>query len=185
MIKYLAIKYSMIAFTVVSLSACQLTEPFRSFEKKQVITSISSFDFGQYYLKLKTLNVDELLAEIQLQKQRQVKGYNEAKIKLILLSSLPNSPIVNSYNAKSALNVLNENHSSNAPSTPLANTAFMALLKDQLYEQRLIDQKVLKQEREGETAQLDYQQKMQALKQQVIQLNQQITQLKKIEKSIH
>ena len=184
-LKYFTFKHSVIGFFLISLSACQLHDPFRSYEEKQVVTSISSLDFGQYYLKLKKLTADELLVEIQLQKQHLAQGSSDAKIKIILLSSLPTSPVYNAYTAKSALNEWHESKTLNTEPTAMQNSALMVLLKDQLNQRLFLFQKLLKQERESENAQLDYQQKTQALQLQITQLSQQIMQLKKIEKSIN
>jgi hypothetical protein len=154
---------------LLSLSACQSLG--ESKDKKT--------DFSYYYLWIKNLNNSELKQEVILQKSNKKLGYAKADIQLIMLYSLPNSPIYNPYTAKALLN--------DYPLAPYIETtfsstdiAFIVMLKDQLNQQLLLLEKltnfkgVYQQSKQVNTAQ--------QLK--INQLNKQIIQLKKIEKTI-
>jgi len=165
-------RVSMAFFTILlifMLSGCQLLDD--SSHKKP--------DFSHYYLWIKSLNDDEVKKEIVKQKSNIKSGYTQADVQLIMLYSLPNSPIHNPYTAKSMLN--------DYPLIPYTETtfsatdlAFIVMLKDQLNQQLLLLEKitnykgVYKQAKKLNTAQ----------QLQINKLNNQIIQLKKIEKII-
>lgn len=166
----------------ICLSGCQLTD----FYTPEYMTTASANHFGEYYLSLKMLSESELLDEINEQKSQDSIAAN---VKLILLHSLPTSPIHNAYTAKSLLNEHLKMHDSYQFN--LEDEAFIALLKDQLNQQLFLFQKVISQDLEHDAESEKYQtinQKQKhdisTLKSTVEQLTKQITQLKKIEKSI-
>lgn len=146
----------------------------------QVSPTITPFDYSYYYVWLKTLAPDELLAEITKQKQGSEDPNNHTHyIKLMLLHSLPRSPIYQPYNAKTILNqypiLISEISNIQNQSS---NLGFVLLLKDQLNAQiRLI------QKRQQHTRLQQEKLTEQAL--QINQLTRQLTQLKKIEKTIN
>ena len=154
---------------LLSLSACQSLG--ESKDKKT--------DFSYYYLWIKSLNRDEISQEIIQQKSNKESGYTQANVQLIMLYSLPTSPIHNPYSAKTLLNdyPLTLNIKTTFSDTDLA---FIVMLKDQLNQQLLLLEKltnfkgVYQQSKQVNTAQ--------QLK--INQLNKQIIQLKKIEKTI-
>jgi len=196
--KQLQFKRIVLAACLLALSACQLNDQFRSYDEKHITTNISSLDFGQYYLSLKTLTTNELMAEIQKQKQFQAiangsssgddneanssVGSHDATIKMILLYSLPESPIYNAYTAKSLLNEYFRLQQTQLEQTHLSmpNEAFIHLLKDQLNQQIYLFQKLLSQDISEEA----HKKHSLTLERKVAQLEQKIQQLKKIEKSI-
>jgi len=173
-----------LSFTlVVSLLGCQLiSQP----EKSQP-------SYGQYYLWLKSLTSEEIVQEIAQQKQSLNDGNLQAKVHLLLLHSLPSSPIHNAYTAKTILNKQkNQYVESHYNST---NLALLAVLKDQLNQQLLILNRLSEKSNALLLSKQQYQavDKLHAtnealvtqLKQQVVQLKQQIQQLKRIEKNIN
>ena len=142
--------------------------------------------YGQYYLWLKTLTSEELAVEIAQQKQSLLQGNIQAEEYLLLLHSLPSSPIHNAYTAKSILNK-RKNQYVESHYNP-TNLALITVLKDQLNQQLLILKKLT-----DKTEDLQLSRKQQvalnksntANKALIIQLKQQIVQLKKIEKNIN
>lgn len=156
--------------------------------------------YGDYYLWLKTLDNDELLQEIEQQnKNKEVKS-PDADIYVMLLHSLPKSPIYNPYTAKSILNKLQLQYVESRYNP--TNLALMTLLKDLLNEQLLTIHKYTNveldlknsnnmlssvQKSSGEKSKklLENDQTIKALKQQVELLKEQINQLHRIEKNIN
>jgi len=171
-----AIKLVCLSLTILIMSGCQLVS--------SPINSTSSY--GQYYLWLKGLTAEELKQEVSRQKQSQSMGNVQAKEFLLLLHSLPNSPVYNAYTAKS---ILNELHSQQIEAQYVPkNLALMTLLKDQLNQQlfaleKLKNKSALLVSRQNEIQQVKQSSEQQALL--IKQLKQQITQLKKIEKNIN
>ena len=152
-----------------TLSGCQLLDD--SDNKKA--------DFSHYYLWIKSLTDDEVAQEILKQKSNKQSGYAQADVQLIMLYSLPNSPIHNPYTAKSMLN--------DYPLTPYIETtfsatdlAFIVMLKDQLNQQLLLLEKITNYK--GAYKQAKKLNAAQELK--IKKLKKQIIQLKKIEKTI-
>jgi hypothetical protein len=95
--------------------------------------------YGDYYLWLKTLNNDELLQEVEQQRKRQESYSSDADIHIMLLHSLPESPIYNPYEAKSILNELQLQYLQSRYNP--TNLALITLLRDLLNEQLLTIQK--------------------------------------------
>ena len=165
-------KHSMallIIFMLFPLSGCQLLDDSHS---KKV-------DFSHYYIWIKSLNDEEVQQEIIQQKNSKDSGYATADIHLIMLYSLPNSPIHNPYTAKTLLN--------DYPLAPYSEStfsdidlAFIVMLKDQLNQQLLILKQL--ENYKGVYQQSKKVNAAQELK--INQLNKQIIQLKKIEKTI-
>ena len=98
-----------LCIALILLSACQLTAERASNNKT----------YGEYYLALQQLNPQQLADEVALQQANvtqqstQEHGEHDPQIKLLLLYSLPKSPIYNSFNAKALLNHL-KNEGGNA-----------------------------------------------------------------------
>ena len=190
MIKKLNKQYTTSKLLLVSvclaLSACQLT----SQQTPSSIMVTNTVNYNQYYLALKNLSEAELLVEIKQQKLKKSQGSIEAEINLLLLHSLPNSPIHNAFNAKSQLNEQLKVHS-NYQFSP-ADRAFITLLKDQLNQQLYLFQQVInqgltndKQVEQHQVEKIKQQKVITELESKVAQLTKQITQLKKIEKTIN
>ncbi|WP_076418535.1 hypothetical protein [Colwellia sp. UCD-KL20] len=112
-----------------SISACEITP--------QKNTTIPTY--GDYYLWLKTLDKDELLQEIEQQKKNQDVKSPDADIYILLLHSLPQSPIYNPYTAKTILNELQLQYVESRYNP--TNLALITLLRDLLNEQLLTRQK--------------------------------------------
>lgn len=182
----------LIFFLVVILltSACELTE-------KHVITRTS---YGEYYLELQQLTSKQLVDEVSKQQANVESETNtntdasyDAKIKLLLLYSLPKSPIYNSFHAKMLLNELNseDNNSAFADFTP-DEEALFSLLHDQLNQRLLMRNRLLALQKEQLNAQQQLEikqlqsakQQQQHLIEQVKLLEQTIKQLKSIEQAI-
>jgi len=182
-------KTLILIFAGTCLSACQFNGHNSEMQYPNSIIAANTVNYGQYYLALKNLSENELQQEIKQQELKKSQGSIEARINLILLNSLPNSPIHNVYTAKSQLNEqgeLNENYYLSP-----ADQAFISVLKDQLNQQLFLFQKLINQEladdkkmaaqRIQEKKQLN---KIANLELTVKQLTKQITQLKKIEQTI-
>lgn len=159
-----------------ALSGCQLLDESKSIEVEVKPTQV---DFSHYYLWVKSLNDDEIAQEIIQQKNNKQSGYAQADVQLIMLYSLPTSPIHNPYTAKTLLN--------DYPLVPYSETvfsatdlAFIVMLKDQLNQQLLLLEKITNYK--GVYIQSKKLNSTQQLK--IDQLNEQIIQLKKIEKTI-
>jgi len=182
-------KLVFIAFLFINLTACELIPP-----KSTTIPT-----YGDYYLWLKTLNNDELLQEIEQQRKNKKVKSPDADIYVMLLHSLPKSPIYNPYTAKSILNELQLQYVESRYNP--TNLALITLLRDLLNEQLLTIQKqnrVTVQYRNTQNMLLTLQQKSAekdkkltikhkealALKQKVALLEEQINQLHRIEKNI-
>ena len=161
---------------LLTISGCQLLGDLNN---NKVESNSDTVNFSHYYLWIKSLKNDEILQEITQQKNNKESGYTQADVQLIMLYSLPTSPIHNPYTAKTLLN--------DYPLTPYIETtfsdtdfAFIVMLKDQLNQQLLILEQltnyvgVYQQSKSVNAAQ--------QLK--IDQLNKQILQLKKIEKII-
>jgi hypothetical protein len=165
-----------IILLLLALSGCQLLDDSKS----------NKVDFSHYYLWIKNLNDNEIEEEITQQKSNKQLNHPQADVKLIMLHSLPNSPIHNPYTAKAKLN--------DYPLEPYIETifsttelAFIVMLKDQLNQQLLLLKQisnykgVYKQAKKINSSQ---QLKINQLNEQIDQLNEKIIQLKKIEKTI-
>jgi hypothetical protein len=165
-------QYAMLIWIFVLLSAlsgCQLLDDSKS----------KTVDFSHYYLWIKSLNDDGIIKEITQQISNKQLGYALADFQLIMLYSLPNSPIHNPYTAKSLINDYSLALYSDTIFSD-ADLAFIVMLKGQLNQQLLLLEKinnykaVYQQSKKLNTAQQF----------KIDQLNEQIIQLKKIEKTI-
>ncbi len=168
--------YSIIFISLLFLSGCQLLPE----------SSKENVEFNHYYLWIKSLNDEEVLQEISRQKNNKQSGLVKADMQLIMLYSLPNSPIHNPYTAKAQLN----NYPLESYEYSVFNAAdlaFVVMLKDQLNQQLLILKQLndykgaYKQSKELITVQ---QAEILEAKKDINQLNKKIIQLKKIEKAI-
>jgi hypothetical protein len=174
--------------TLVFSSGCQLTS-----------NNVSSrVTYGEYYLTLQQLSPQQLLEEV-IKQQTQVEqisnespNYN-AQIKLLLLYSLPKSPIYNSFHAKMLLNELkNEENDAAFSSITPSEQALISLLHDQLNQRLLMRNRLIaeqKSQQENFKKSAIIQQKnaikiQQDLIEQVKLLEQTIKQLKDIEQAI-
>lgn len=172
-------------FTILMLfavSGCQLMGDVNNKAESnndELEANRDTVNFSYYYLWIKSLNHDEILQEIIQQKNNKQLDNTQADVQLIMLYSLPTSPVHNPYTAKTLLN--------DYPLTPYVETtlsdtdlAFIVMLKDQLNQQLLLleeltNYKDVYQQSKNVNA-------VQQLK--IDQLNKQIIQLKKIEKII-
>jgi len=143
-------------------------------------------DFSHYYLWIKSLNNEEITQEIMRQKRNKQSGFAKADVQLIMLYSLPNSPIHNPYTAKSQLNAYQlepfDGSIFNAD-----DLAFIVMLKDQLNEQLLLLEQLDNYKgayKQAKQLLADQQLQIANNQQKIQQLNKQIMELKKIEKTI-
>tara|TARA_B110000091_G_C13660942_1_gene409557 strand:+ start:210 stop:815 length:606 start_codon:yes stop_codon:yes gene_type:complete len=175
---------------IILFPACQLYNA----DNYEATFAANTVNYGQYYLALKKLSESDLLLEIKQQKIKKTRGSLEAEINLLLLYSLPNSPIQSSYSTKSQLNEqLNEQlkqHTNSLFSS--TDQAFVTLLKDQLNQQLYLFQQLIEQEIESnkQSAKHLVNQKYQNNKNaeltlKINELTNQINQLKKIEQVIN
>ncbi len=171
-------KLLLTVFTILLLPGCQLNDNL-SISKA---TIEPRGGYGQYYLHIKSLSNSELVSEINQQKLDRLNGLTNTDIYLLLLHSLPNSPVHNPYTAKALLN--DELRKNTSLSDNKADVAFIALLKDQLNQQLFLFQQLISEELQQEKLHKKQQETISVLKQKVAQLEQQILQLKSIEKSI-
>ena len=126
-IKYL--KHSLLPLILILLVGCKTTP--------EVTASVPTY--GDYYLWLKTLSNDELLQEVEQQRREQENYSSDADIHIMLLHSLPESPIYNPYEAKSILNELQLQYIQSRYNP--TNLSLITLLRDLLNEQLLTIQK--------------------------------------------
>lgn len=161
---------------ISALSGCQLLEASKS----------DRVDLSHYYLWIKGLNEKEIAQEITLQQSDKTPGSEKSDVQLIMLYSLPNSPIHNPYTAKTLLNEypLPPYHDTSLSTSDLA---FIVMLKDQLNQQLLLLKKITnykgayQQAKKVSSAQ---EVKINQQNKKIEQLHKQIIQLKKIEKTI-
>ena len=169
-----------------ALSGCQLfmepitseKTPYQKHPDYGYLTETSTANFGQYYLDLHALTDNTLLAEAKEQEAAAKLGDINAGIYLILLYSLPNSPIQNVYKAKSTLNDQLKMHPGYQFSQ--GDHAFIILLKDQLNQQLYLLQKLINYE----LSQSQHVKLTNDLNIKINRLTEKITQLKKIEQAI-
>lgn len=166
---------------VLALIGCQVTTESEIGREKEKIAEKKKevIHYSHYYLWIKSLNSTELSAEIERQLQKKHTGQQENSLELIMLYSLPSSPNHNPYTAKAQLNSLQLKPESNV-SYSTADLAFIVMLKDQLNQQLLQFEELANYKGAYKKAQ-----KMIATEQlKISQLNQQLIQLKLIEKNI-
>ena len=163
------------------VSGCQLITS----ESKLAPTDYSYY--GSYYLWIKSLDDNELADEINTQQLNETQGIKEAEYHLLLLHSLPNSPIHNPYTAKSKLNQQALIEEAQAEFN-IGDLAFIIMLKDQLNQQLLILNKLINKEKTHTATQKQLQIQQQSIEKLELRskkLQQQIIQLKNIERSIN
>lgn len=173
----------------------------------QIITEQSekTVSYGEYYLSLQQLNEQQLAEEVVKQQaniSRQIRGSIEdtpatlnvittnkttrktydPQINLLILYSLPASPIYNSFNAKALLNKM-KSEDNNAAFTNISpdEQAFISMLDEQLNQRLLMRNRLLAQQQDQMNLALKQQQQ---LLEQVRLLEQTIKQLKNIEQAI-
>jgi len=169
----------LLIITLLVLSGCQLT----------MMAANNSASYGEYYLTLQQLSEQQLSEEVS-QQQAKIDSQStntsskkfEAQIKLLLLYSLPKSPIYNSFNAKALLNQM-QSESDNAAFADINpnDQAFFSLLRDQLNQRLLMRNRLLAKQQKQQQRALKQQQQ---LIEQVKLLEQTIKQLKNIEQAI-
>jgi hypothetical protein len=161
--------------------------------------------YGEYYLKLQQLNEQQLAEEV-IKQQVNISSQNknvtdktpvtnteittksttrqtyDPQIKLLILYSLPASPIYNSFNAKALLNQM-KSEDNNAAFTNISpdEQAFISMLDEQLNQRLLMRNRLLAQQQDQMKLALKQQQQ---LLEQVRLLEQTIKQLKNIEQAI-
>lgn len=150
------------------LTACQLTS----------IQPVNS-PYSQYYLWLKSLNENELLAEFKKQKNNYASGLNHAALHTVLLYALPESPIYNPYTAKAGLN--NIDFYSEDWQFTVSDFAFISMLKEQLNQHIITLNKVVKLKQQADEKQQIHQELLITKQSEIDKLTEQIEQLKKIE----
>lgn len=167
------------------LASCQLTTEQNSATKQDSPRE----SYGEYYLTLQQLSEQQLTAEInkqqasiESQKIKKLQSNYDSQIKLLLLYSLPESPIYNSFNAKALLNQMQSegNNLVFAHITP-NDQAFINLLRDQLNQRLLMRNRLLAQQQALKKQALQQQKK---LIEKIQSLEQTIKQLKSIEQAI-
>ena len=165
-------KTLLLCLTLLLLLGCQLT----------AVNSNNNETYGEYYLTLQQLNPQQLAEEVEQQTQTNEYSAHDPQIKLLLLYSLPKSPIYNSFNAKALLNRL-RTEGDNAAFAQInpSEQAFITLLRDQLNQRLLMRNRLLAQQQEQKKKALEQQQQ---LVEQVQLLEQIIKQLKNIEQAI-
>ena len=168
---------------LTTVSACQLLPQETETPKEEIEDETT---YGHYYLWIKSLSDEELNQEIKLQKQQVLAEDNSAEVNLLLLHSLPNSPVHNPYTAKAKLN--QQIFQQYIESTfSVSDLAFIIMLKDQLNQQLLLLRKLIAQDNKNEQSQeklATLQRENKVLNEKVMQLETQIIQLKKIEQVI-
>ncbi|XQW85614.1 hypothetical protein ACOYR1_02455 [Thalassotalea piscium] len=171
-------------FLFISLfSGCQTTPTTPATPKSNTDYSY----YGSYYLWIKSLDNEELVQEIKKQQREELEGNQQAEYHLLLLHSLPNSPIHNPYTAKSKINQQGLIQEAQAQFN-VSDLAFIIMLRDQLNQQLLILNKLINKEKANTESQKQLQVQQQSidkLEQQSQKLQQQILQLKNIERSIN
>ena len=169
-------RYFIIFIGLLLLNGCGLLPDLR----------INTVNYNHYYLWIKSLNDEEVVQEISRQKNNKLSGVAQADIHLIMLFSLPNSPVHNPYTAKTQLNDYQlEPYEETIFST--TDLAFVVMLKDQLNQQLLILEELNNYKgayKQSKKMIAEQQVEISEAQKIITQLNQKIIQLKKIEKAI-
>ena len=165
-------------------SACQMTTP--AYNTHNLVS------YSDYYLWLKTLNMQEVLAEEHKQQALLNKTLNKSlnepinsvdlsQGKLILIYSLANSPLHQPYKAKRLLNehLLVSNNMSKE------NLAFTMLLRDQLNTQLYLLEKQAQATKKFNKQSDEHHAIIAQLESQLKLVNQQLILLKKIDQNIN
>ena len=168
--------YFLVFICLLVLSGCKLLPDLNK----------NTVNFNHYYLWIKSLNDEEVVQEISRQKSNKLSGLSQADIHLIMLYSLPNSPVHNPYTAKTQLN----DYQLEPYEDTIFNTtdlAFVVMLKDQLNQQLLILEELNNYKgayKQSKNLIAVQQIEISEAKKTITQLNKKIIQLKKIEKAI-
>ncbi len=168
------------------LSACQLTPP------EVNNNPVKRASYSQYYLWLKTLDNNQILAEEVKQKSLKADSSQEAnslsQSKLILIYSLSNTSLHQPYKAKRLLNEYLLTNGNNSDE----NVAFTILLRDQLNsqlhlleKQNATDKECNKQLDEHHLLIEQLQKQLDQTNKQLNQVNQQLMLLKQIDQNIN
>jgi len=179
----------LILFTIMLttfLSACQLTPP------EVNDNPVKRASYSQYYLWLKTLDNNQILAEEGKQKSLKADSSQEAnspsQSKLILIYSLSNTSLHQPYKAKRLLNEYLLTSGNNSDE----NVAFTILLRDQLNsqlhlleKQNATDKECNKQLDEHHLLIEQLQKQLDQTNKQLNQVNQQLMLLKQIDQNIN
>lgn len=137
--------------------------------------------FSDYYLWLKTLDSTQLQAEVDAQEKALSEDAGRAFIKLSILKSLSHSP---NFDPNGALSALSQQTHKNTH----YDGVFLDLLTNQLLQQTRQLQHISKTEKANKQAELkikNQQKTIHELEQKIATLQQQISQLKQIERSIN
>lgn len=170
------IKISIIFLWLLIGSGCQLNQ-----------NPPNEYQYSHYYLWIKSLSSNELLNEVNKQKQNISSGYYSAEINLAMLYALPKSPIYNPFTAKTMLNKIVPN-AQQAMQISSTDFGFIIMMKDQLNQQILTLNKLLLAKETSQELQASLKVNVTEktrLMRQLLKLKQQIKQLKKIELDIN
>jgi len=161
------------------LSACQLISPAVSDR------AVKTTSYSQYYLWLKTLDNEQILAEEHKQKSltadSSLQASSSSQSKLILIYSLPNTSLHQPYKAKRLLN----EYLLTSGGKSKENLAFTILLRDQLNTQLHLLEKQNATDKECNKQLDEHHVLIEQLQKQLNQVNQQLILLKKIEQNIN
>lgn len=164
-----------IALLLGFITGCQLIP--KQVNNQPAITTLPNeqVNYTHYYIWLKTLNNEQLQAEMTAQK-KQSETNNAAAIKVSLINSAPNYLLNNAYNAKDVLNKHKRYIASLKQGTKAEqnNYAFITLLNDQLNQRLLLIE-----------AQQNKNKRLEDLEAGISQLSSQIKQLKTIENTLN
>ncbi|WP_206483443.1 hypothetical protein [Thalassotalea sp. G2M2-11] len=164
-------QFGLVLTCAITLSACQLT----STPQTQSIAS-------EYYLWIKTLSHDELRQELAQQQQNEVAGLTQARVNLIFLYAMPDSPVYNPYTAKTLLNRLVTEQSD--PLLSSQDYALLNLLREQLNQHILTSNKLLQAKQQLQEQQLKQDMILAKQQETIKKLQEQIKQLTQIELTI-
>ena len=164
-------------------SACQTTT---STSTTPVVNNVISY--SQYYLWLKTISTEEILAEEQKQQtlmgkigSEKQQSNTDSLSKLILIYSLPTTTLHQPYRAKRLLNEYLLSSNSNSKE----NVAFSMLLRDQLNAQLKLLAKQTATDKAYHEELSQNKTLIEQLQQQIDQVNNQLILLKKIDQNIN
>jgi len=148
---------------------------------------LKNISYSQYYLLLSDFNEQQLATEISYQQSILVEKKNTAKsddlvwqLKSVILHSLPNSPVHNPFTAKSKLNRLSLD-TLQTQKVAVADFAFFKMLRSQLNQQIILLNKLTVEKKSQQGIKQAYQKQLLEFQ----HLQQQIIQLKSIEKNIN
>lgn len=164
-----------IALLLSFITGCQLIPEQGNDQPIKINLPEQQVNYTHYYIWLKTLNNEQLQAEMLAQKAKSNVD-NIAAIKASLINSVPNYLLNNAYNAKDILNERKDYIASLNQGNKLdkTNYAFITLLNDQLNQRILLIE-----------AQQNKNKRLEDLEAGISQLSLQIKQLKTIENTLN